>query len=366
MTKTMIGFHMKRLYPRHYVLVLSLLLILTVNVGVIDSFQIDMTEHATEPTKILLVLDHEYGMNVYFIITIFERYGWEITTTALNKTVSSCDYQVDTPFEVDFLLSDISNVAVYDAISIMPGESHENLRTNATALNLIQTAVQQNVIVSAWCRAVRVLAAADVIDGKNVTGNAEYSLEYEAAGATFFELVPPIIDGNIVTGVRSRFYREEMCQAIATAVGVYEDNPPTLVSVVVNPEIVEINTNVQVTVDLEDVTGINQVNCKVFELNDTGFRISTEPLYDVKLEQMSSELSFNGTITDLAIGNYSIDIIAYDVYLNQAEFVDVAGVLVVEEIPQDTGLGLFQWFILGGATTAIVGLAALGFFLRKR
>ena len=71
----------------------------------------------------------------------------------------------------------------------------------------------------AWCRAVRVLARAGVLDGRRAVGHADYASEYEAAGATHLgDDHPPVIDANIVTSVRSRFYRSETCEAIGRAV----------------------------------------------------------------------------------------------------------------------------------------------------
>jgi putative intracellular protease/amidase len=108
----------------------------------------------------------------------------------------------------------------------MPGNSHDNLRGSEAALDVVREAVDEGLVVSAWCRAVRVLATADVLDGVNITGSADYREEYEAAGAIFNEMAPPVIDGNIVTGVHSRYYRTEMCIATATALDVYEVDAP--------------------------------------------------------------------------------------------------------------------------------------------
>ena len=204
--------------------------------------------NAEDPVEILLLMDHGYGGNVPFIINILERFEWSITTAGLTENLTSCDYLGDEVFTVDMLITEVSDLTEFDIVSIMPGDSHDLLRTNQTSLNLISSAVDQGLVVSAWCRGVRVLAAADVIDGRNITGNADYVTEYEAAGATFNELVPPIIDGNIVTGVRSRYYRDEMCEAIATAAGVYETDAPTYVSATLTPQQSLLGTIVNLTV----------------------------------------------------------------------------------------------------------------------
>ena len=127
---------------------------------------VDAVIDSEDPVEILLLLDHGYGGNVPFIINIFERFGWSMTTTGLNETLTSCEYLNYEQKTVDILLTEINDLTQFDAITIMPGNSHDFLRTNQTSLDLINAAVDQGLVVSAWCRGVRVLAEADVIDGK--------------------------------------------------------------------------------------------------------------------------------------------------------------------------------------------------------
>jgi len=88
------------------------------------------------------------------------------------------------------------------------------------------------MVIAAWCRGVRLLTAADIIRGKNVIGHFDYFEDYKAAGANYIEysfkwengnkifenVTPPIRDRNIITTVRSLYYRNEMCQLIKEAV----------------------------------------------------------------------------------------------------------------------------------------------------
>lgn len=336
------------------------------SIGIISETpcHVDATTESEDPVEILLLLDHNYGGNVPFIIEIFERFEWSITTTGLNRTLTSCDYLGDEVLTVDLLMTEIGNISQYDAISIMPGNSHNLLRTNQTSLNLINSAVNEGLIVSAWCRGVRVLAAADVISGKNVTGSADFAAEYEAAGATFSALVPPIIDGNIVTGVRSRYYRDEMCQAIATALGVYEPDAPEFVEAIVIPQESALGTTVNLTVEFSDETGVLSVNVRIFALDETtGERISVDIRYFAL--NATSDSTFTGTIEDLDLGKYTIDLEAADLYLNEAVYSDVVNISIVGPIPPPDWSGLMQWIIPG----AMIGFAAavvLAVYLRRR
>ncbi|MFW9832714.1 MAG: DJ-1/PfpI family protein [Candidatus Thorarchaeota archaeon] len=349
-------------------LVVGLFALMIVSAGVTLSAPSDVSAYtdSEDQVKILLLLDHDYGGNVPFIINIFERYEWSITTTGLNQTLSSCDYLGDEVFTVDVLMTEISDVTQFDAISIMPGNSHDNLRTNQTSLDLINSAVDEGLVVSAWCRAVRVLAAADVIDGKNITGNAEYVVEYEAAGATFNELVPPIIDGNIVTGVRSRFYRDEMCQAIATAIGVFETDAPEFVNAIVSPQPSLHGTNVSLTVEFSDATGVYLVNIKMFALNKTtGKRVSDSYVKYFGLDETTTDGVFTGIVQDLELGNYTMDFEAWDLYMNEIVFTDGANLLVVDQITTPSPDVPMQ-LVLSGAAIGTAVIIVLVVFFRKR
>jgi hypothetical protein len=314
---------------------------------------------AENSIDILLVLDHDYGANVPEIITILNRFGWNITTTALVPIVNSCDYLHNKHITVDMLISEIEDITIFDAISIMPGESHEQLRINQSALGLIQSAMAENLIVSAWCRAVRVLVAADVINGKNITGNADYESEYIAAGATFNELVPPVIDGNLVTGCRSRFYREEMCEAIATAMGVYEADHPTLDDIIITPDPSEQGQNITLTVEVSDVSSIYQVMAKIFELNSSGMRVSDVQVLSFKMNTTNSEGVLTYTLADLALGTYCIDLDVYDIFMNNVTYMNAANFTVATSVLSS----LVITVTIGGA---ILVVAFLVLFLRRR
>ena len=188
--------------------------------------------------RVLVLLDDQFGANVNFdtehfllghldnnILKHFERYGWQVTLTALKARVDSCSASAEQlgsrSITVDTLLSDIVDVGCYDVLSVMPGSSHSALLHSTRALAMIREAARRGLVVSAWCRGVRVLAAAGVLDHRRIVGHADYRQEYEQAGAIFLgDDHPPVIDGNIVTAVRSRYYRTEACEAIAAAAAV--------------------------------------------------------------------------------------------------------------------------------------------------
>ncbi len=350
----MIISHVNHKHHRNLIFGICFLLTLSISIGVNAPLLAEASTQE-EPIKILFVMDFDFGLNYGPIRTVFERFGWDVTTTALNETLTSCDYADNYELTVDILLTEISDVTEYDILTIIPGEAHASLLNNDSALNLIRDAVSQNLVVTAWCRAVRVLATADVIDGKNVTGHLDYQAEYEAAGATFFESSPPITDGNIITSVRSNFYRDETCNAIAAAVGFYESNSPTLTSVSINPSPTDVDTNPVLTTTLEDETSIYIVTCKIYKLNITGGRPATHTTH-LELNETSIENQFQCAIEYLEVGNYTVDLMVWDCFMNYAEFTDAVQFTVLEEIPETIqGQDIMQ-FLIPGAIVGGVGI----------
>ncbi|MHA1137299.1 MAG: DJ-1/PfpI family protein [Candidatus Thorarchaeota archaeon] len=336
-----------------------LLLALTFSLG--NSAFLIEAEAQHDQIKILFVMDVDFGYCYGPIRTVFERFGWDITTTALTETLTSCNFAHNYQLEVDILLTEISDVTDYDVVTIMPGSSHDALRSSGTALDLIRDAVSENLIVTGWCRAVRVLADADVIDGKNVTGNVDYQAEYEAAGATFFESSPPITDGNIITSVRSTFYREETCNAIGAAVGFYEPNVSTLTSASVSPFPSAVDIDTMLTVNLYDETFVYMVNCKIYQLDATGGRPVSYTLH-LGMNETETDDQFECMIRYLDVGNYTVDLLVWDCFMNYVEITDAVEFSVLEELPttNTTGQGqdLMQWVlpgaIVGGVVTVLV------------
>jgi putative intracellular protease/amidase len=314
----------------------------------------------TEDVEILFLMDHDYGANYHYIRPIMEGWGWNVTVAGPSATLTPCDYQSDDDLlNTDLIISSISDLSSWDAISIMPGASHANLLDNAFVHNLLQTALADDLIVSAWCRAVRIFARAGILNGRNCTGNSDYADEYEAAGATYLGVVPPVIDGNVVTGVRSRFYRLEMCQAIATALGVFETDPPAVANPVVDSPSVIVGATVNLTIEVTDVSPIESVTARVFQLNgSTDERLSSVPTITVEMNLTLDDV-YNGSFSGLQTGRYTVDIRARDVFDNVETYENVVAI-TVEDLPPDVpNLDPTLIALVGGSGVAIIAIVVI-------
>ncbi|MHA1197843.1 MAG: DJ-1/PfpI family protein [Candidatus Heimdallarchaeaceae archaeon] len=319
----------------------------------------EFVESYNTPIQILVIVDDGYGGNVPPIIDHFKSFGWNVTIAGLSETVTSCPYLGLATMETDILIPNIMDVTIYDAVSVLPGDSHVHLIANQTALNLIKTAAEANVVVSGWCRAVRVLAFADVLDGRNVTGHASYVADYEAAGATFVsDDTPPVIDGNIVTSVRSNHYQLHTCNAIGKAIGVFESNVPIFndFDVTFNPT----NPN-QFSISFEVIDESTLLYMKIwaFEVNrTTRERLSIySSYYNSLTDQQSGE--FNITV-NLEAGLYEVDIEIVDEYYNIFSLKNCTLVDIPEEVETEET----EWAVFFVTMFPIIGLTII--LSRKR
>ena len=293
--------------------------------NVISPINSEVTAETNDiPVRILLIMDNPVGAEYVYLREILEdRFSWDVKTFALQKAINPCTTRLP-GFEVDYTLDDLPNIDTFDAISIMPGPIQDNLLNSPQVLDLVKEADNKNLVVSAWCRGVRILAAADVIDGKNVTGHWDFKLDYIAAGANYFESVPPIIDGNIVTCVSSTQYRNQMCCAIAEAIGVFEDNRPEIQ----NAEVSMISSSTfLVEVNATDDSGIYAITVELYQKISED-RFTSFPNHIFELTKIESSNLYSAEIS-ITKGEYRVEIKAEDLYFN-IKALDVPNILVTK------------------------------------
>jgi len=179
------------------------------------------------PMRMLLLWGDLHGANCTMstrklsIVDKFRRYGWELTSAAATKTVAPCGFARERgakAIEMDCTIDELGDVSEYDGLSVLPGPAHRGLIDSAAALEWIRRAADAGLVVSGWCRGVRVLAAADVLRGKRVVAHIDDKDAIERAGGEFVgQDHLPVIDRCLVTGARSYAYRAKNADAIRVA-----------------------------------------------------------------------------------------------------------------------------------------------------
>lgn len=176
--------------------------------------------------KVLVLIPSQNGANSNFNMDDMLEFGWDLTLAGLSEVVTSCYWSSglgNSAIVVDTLITEIADITYWDVLAIMPataytGNAYDDFLSNRPTLDLVASAVENGLIVWATCAGVRVLAAADVINGVNVTGHQNYQSEYLAAGANYLGTgIQPVIDGNIVTTTRGMYFHTQNIEAIATA-----------------------------------------------------------------------------------------------------------------------------------------------------
>ncbi|MBV0901173.1 DJ-1/PfpI family protein [Haloarcula salina] len=86
----------------------------------------------------------------------------------------------------------------YDALVVPGGRAPEYLRTYDAVLEAVQHFFEEDKPVAALCHGPQILAAADVLDGYEMTSYPACRAECEAAGCSWVDGV--VTDRNLVTG----------------------------------------------------------------------------------------------------------------------------------------------------------------------
>lgn len=89
----------------------------------------------------------------------------------------------------------------YDALVIPGGRAPEYIRLNQKVLEITRYFVQANKPIAAICHGLLVLAAADVLEGKNCTAYPACGPEVTRAGGLYAHIPADqaMVDGNLVT-----------------------------------------------------------------------------------------------------------------------------------------------------------------------
>lgn len=104
----------------------------------------------------------------------------------------------------DFTLNarfDSVNVAHYAGLVIPGGRAPEYLRLNADVLQIVREFAAADKPIAAICHGLQLLAAADVLRGRQCTAYPACAPEVRLAGGEFIDMAVDevVIDGNLVT-----------------------------------------------------------------------------------------------------------------------------------------------------------------------
>jgi putative intracellular protease/amidase len=201
-------------------ILVSSLLIVSISVtflGCGEKFDIQNDSLNDDGINALIIVPKNFGLNYQLQREVIDRYGWNIIHTGVFDTITACPPVLDNlpvdPIIPDLLIHEITNIEDYDCIIITHStgnfyeipNSNEDIIKNPEAIKLIKDAADKGIPVFASCAGVRILAAADVLSGKEITGSPRFIDEYNQAGAIYLgKDKPPTVAGNIITSMRGQ------------------------------------------------------------------------------------------------------------------------------------------------------------------
>ncbi|MUG99446.1 DJ-1/PfpI/YhbO family deglycase/protease [Scytonema sp. UIC 10036] len=91
--------------------------------------------------------------------------------------------------------------STYDALVIPGGRAPEYIRLNSRAIAITRHFAEANKPIAAICHGLQLLAAADVIKGKNCTAYPACSPDVHLAGGNYVNVPVDevVVDGNLIT-----------------------------------------------------------------------------------------------------------------------------------------------------------------------
>ncbi len=154
-----------------------------------------------EGRKIAVMLDSQYQVGeAYYTPLRLREAGAEVSIVSHDVPV----VHRYTPAFTHYMKADITPAEAvktkWDGVVVIGGFSPMYMREDPDAIKIIRDTNDSGGMISAICHGVTALVTADIVKGKNLTGNVPRSIEFTNAGATFHEIAPQV-DGNLITAI---------------------------------------------------------------------------------------------------------------------------------------------------------------------
>lgn len=196
----------------------------------------------SQGVQVLSMLADPYGANTYLIKDQFERLGWDVTFTGINRSVRACSTLCST-FFADLVVEDIETSTDYDVLVVMPTPGTfrrkpnpvGDLRDSELAVNLVQEAFAGGLTLYAGCSGILLFGDAGCLEGANVLSHRNRAVDcrsFDANCTLGSASTPPMIDGQLVTATNQRVWPIEIAAAIARSLDLQYPSEPSLDSIV--------------------------------------------------------------------------------------------------------------------------------------
>ncbi len=343
-------------------ILLGVFVVLLVGVAIIQTPGAALTE--PEDVSILVLLGYGFGWSYFEFLEVVQPWGCDVTVTGNTSHIQSCLNRVDVSVDADILISEIDreDLSQFDVLFVPSGGHWQDLINTESALNLIQMAYEEGLIISGICIGVLPVAASNITEGKFVTGH-NYCYPYvRDSGGAMLPFMRVVSDGQIITGDNgagppSGFEgapHYDLCVAIMKDLfgysyfesisihSVLEEGDTVYYFNVTTSGSIHLFDDVS-TADIAEVTALLHTAD-----NDT-------VIAEVNLSDPESDSIFTGNVTGLQEDDYVVDLQIQDANIS-VEVVRDALSFTAENLTNTQTPG--DW-ILSMETIAIVGAGAL-------
>ena len=144
----------------------------------------------------ILAEDLYQELELWYPLLRFREAGAEVVVVGSGSAkVHTSKYGY--PVDVDKFAHEV-RASQFDAVIIPGGYAPDLMRRHPAMVSLVRDAAQKGKIVAAICHGGWMLASAEVLQGKQVTGFFAIRDDLVHAGATYVD-VEVAVDGNLVT-----------------------------------------------------------------------------------------------------------------------------------------------------------------------
>ncbi len=169
----------------------------------------------------ILVEDHYQELEFWYPLLRFREEGADVVVVG-SGAAQAFTGKYGYPAEVDKAATEVS-ADQFDAVVIPGGYAPDRMRRHPAMVALVREAAEKGKIVAAICHAGWMLASAEVIQGKTVTGFFAIKDDLVHAGANYVD-TQVAVDGNLITS-RKPEDLPAFCRTIIVALGG-EVSPP--------------------------------------------------------------------------------------------------------------------------------------------
>lgn len=146
--------------------------------------------------KIAILAENTYeDLELWYPFLRLKEAGAEVVVVGPKQETYTSKHGY--PVKADMAASEVTP-SDFDAFIIPGGYAPDNMRRSDDMIDLIRTANQEETIIAAICHAGWVLASADAIHGKEVTGFISIKDDLQNAGGHYVDR-EVVRDGNIIT-----------------------------------------------------------------------------------------------------------------------------------------------------------------------